>query len=181
MVRRRTPLRAHPAYTRFVNRRLGRLLAAWAYRRGLSPNAVTGISAAFTSTAVVLLAALAPSWSLGWLARLLLVLGYAWDSADGQVARLTGTGSSAGEWLDHMVGATEVVSLPLALLLGTHHAGLPDAWLLVPLANAVVGSVLFFDHPHRAAPPSARGPVDRRDGWAHRGCAPAGRVCCRSG
>ena len=37
--------RSAPAYSRFVNRRLGRLLAAWAYRRGLSPNAVTGLSA----------------------------------------------------------------------------------------------------------------------------------------
>lgn len=136
--------RSAPAYSRFVNRRLGRLLAAWAYRRGLSPNVVTGISAAFTFTGVMLLAVLAPSWWLGWLVCLFLVIGYAWDSADGQLARLTGTGSSAGEWLDHMVDATKVVSLPLALLLGVHHVRLPDAWLLVPLANAVVSSVLFF-------------------------------------
>lgn len=136
--------RSAPAYSRFVNRRLGRLLAAWAYRRGVTPNGVTGISALFTFTGVVLLALLTPSWWLGLTVCLLLVLGYAWDSADGQVARLTGTGSPAGEWLDHMVDATKVVSLPLALLVGAHRAHVEDGWLTVPLVNAVVSSVLFF-------------------------------------
>ena len=137
--------RSAPAYSRFVNRRLGRVLAAWAYRRGLSPNAVTGISALCTFSAIALLALVPPSIVLGVAVSVLLVLGYAFDSADGQVARLTGTGSVAGEWLDHMVDATKVVTLPLALAVGIHRfTDLDAAWLLVPLANAVVGSVLFF-------------------------------------
>lgn len=137
--------RSAPAYSRFVNRRLGRLLAAWAYRRGLSPNEVTGISALFTFSALGLLALLPPTWWLGIVASVLLILGYAWDSADGQVARLTGTGSPSGEWLDHMVDATKVVALPLALMIGLYRAdAVTDAWLLVPIANAVLGSVLFF-------------------------------------
>ncbi|WP_043656017.1 CDP-alcohol phosphatidyltransferase family protein [Cellulosimicrobium cellulans] len=137
--------RSAPAYSRFVNRRLGRLLAAWAYRAGLSPNAVTAVSAGFTFSAVVLLAVLPPTWWLGITVALLLVLGYAFDSADGQVARLTGTGSAAGEWLDHIVDATKVVTLPLALLVGLYRAeAVSPSWLLVPLANAVVSSVLFF-------------------------------------
>ncbi len=57
--------RSAPAYSRFVNRRLGRLLAAWAYRAGLSPNAVTAVSAGFAFSAVVLLAVLPPTWWLG--------------------------------------------------------------------------------------------------------------------
>jgi hypothetical protein len=48
-----------PAYSRFVNRRLGRFLAALAFHAGLTPNAVTGISAAFTATGIGVLA-LAP-------------------------------------------------------------------------------------------------------------------------
>lgn len=137
--------RSAPAYSRFVNRKLGRLLAAWAYRRGLSPNEVTGISALFTFSAVALLAVLPPTWWLGIVASVLLIFGYAWDSADGQVARLTGIGSPSGEWLDHMVDATKVVALPLALMIGLYRAdAVTDAWLLVPIANAVVGSVLFF-------------------------------------
>ncbi|CAN5330190.1 CDP-alcohol phosphatidyltransferase family protein [soil metagenome] len=137
--------RSAPAYSRFVNRKLGRLLAAWAYRRGLSPNEVTGISALFTFSALALLAWLSPTWWLGIVVSVLLILGYAWDSADGQVARLTGTGSPSGEWLDHMVDATKVVALPLALMIGLYRAGaVTDTWLLVPIANAVIGSVLFF-------------------------------------
>ncbi|OIQ95596.1 CDP-alcohol phosphatidyltransferase [mine drainage metagenome] len=137
--------RSAPAYSRFVNRRLGRFLAAWAYRRGLSPNAVTGISALFTFAGIALLVACPPSGAVGVAVSLLLVLGYAFDSADGQVARLTGTGSSAGEWLDHMVDATKIVVLPLALMMGLHRFGAPsELWLLVPVANAIVGSVLFF-------------------------------------
>jgi phosphatidylglycerophosphate synthase len=137
--------RGAPAYSRFVNRRLGRLLAAWAYRRGLSPNAVTGLSALATFTGIALLALLPTSWPLGIAVSLLLVLGYALDSADGQVARLTGTGSPAGEWLDHMVDATKISTLPLALAVGLYRFdAVDDRWLLVPLVHAVSGAVLFF-------------------------------------
>jgi phosphatidylglycerophosphate synthase len=110
--------RSAPAYSRFVNRKLGRLLAAWAYGRGLTPNAVTGLSALATFTGIALLALLPPSWGLGIAVAVLLVLGYALDSADGQVARLTGTGSPAGEWLDHVVDATKISTMPLALAVG---------------------------------------------------------------
>ncbi|WP_024285429.1 CDP-alcohol phosphatidyltransferase family protein [Cellulomonas sp. KRMCY2] len=137
--------RSAPAYSRFVNRRIGRLLAAWAYRTGLSPNAVTGISALFTFTGIALLVLRPPSWGLGATVSACLVLGYGFDSADGQVARLTGTGSPAGEWLDHMVDATKVSALPLALTVGLHRFDVvDDVWLLVPLVGAVVGAVLFF-------------------------------------
>ncbi|GIG38663.1 CDP-alcohol phosphatidyltransferase family protein [Cellulomonas phragmiteti] len=138
--------RSAPAYSRFVNRRIGRVLAAWAYRRGLSPNAVTGISALCTFSAVALLALVAPSTLVGVVVSVLLVLGYAFDSADGQVARLTGTGSAAGEWLDHMVDATKIVTLPIALGIGMYRFDVveDDLWLLVPLLHVVAGSVYFF-------------------------------------
>lgn len=115
--------RSAPAYSRFVNRRLGRVLAAAAHRAGLSPNQVTAVSAVHTFTAIALLALLAPSGWLGVLVSVLLVLGYAWDSADGQVARLTATGSPAGEWLDHVVDSVKVVALPVAVAVGLLRAG----------------------------------------------------------
>jgi len=137
--------RSAPAYSRFVNRRLGRLIAAAAYRAGMSPDAVTGVSALLTFTGIALVAALPPSWGQAVAVVALLVLGYAFDSADGQVARLTGTGSPAGEWLDHVVDATKVVVLPLAVGVGWFvHDAVPQAWLVVPLVAAVAGSVLFF-------------------------------------
>ena len=165
--------RSAPAYSRYVNRRLGRVLAAWAYGRRLSPNAVTGISALFTLGGIGALAALPPAWWVGLLVAGCLVVGYAFDSADGQVARLSGTGSSAGEWLDHMVDATKVSLLPLALTVGLFRAdAVPVVWLLVPLLNAVVGAVLFFGmilteqmrraHGVRSAAPVRRGGPDLR-------------------
>jgi len=137
--------RGAPAYSRFVNRRLGRFAAAWALRRGLTPNAVTGLSALATFAGIALLALVPPAWWSGFLVATLLVVGYALDSADGQVARATRTGSAQGEWLDHMVDATKIAAMPLALGVGLYRfTDVDDRWLLIPLLNAVVGSVLFF-------------------------------------
>jgi phosphatidylglycerophosphate synthase len=134
-----------PAYSRFVNRRAGRVLAALAYRAGLTPNAVTGISAVFTFTGIALLALLPPSAGLGPGVAALLLVGYAFDSADGQLARLRGGGSLVGEWLDHIVDSAKVASLHLVLLVGLYRFDVvPDRWLLVPLAYSAVWSVLFF-------------------------------------
>lgn len=137
--------RSAPAYSRFVNRRIGRYLAAAAYRAGLSPNAVTAISAVWTFLAIALLVAFPPSWLLGVAVAVLLLLGYAFDSADGQVSRLQGTSSPAGEWLDHMVDACKVSTMPLALAVGFFRFNVTSpTWLLVPVAFAIVSAVLFF-------------------------------------
>jgi len=137
--------RGAPAYSRYVNRRLGRYFAAAAFGVGLTPNAVTAISAVCTFTGIGLLLVLAPSWGLGIAVSLCLVVGYALDSADGQLARLTGMGSPAGEWLDHMVDSVKTSVLPLALLVALYRFEAVDqVWLLVPLGSAVVATVLFF-------------------------------------
>lgn len=137
--------RGAPAYSVYINRRLGRVFAAVAYRWGLSPNQVTGVSASFTFTGIALLALVAPSWWLGILVWLLLALGYAWDSADGQVARLTGKGSIAGEWLDHFVDAIKIMTMHLAVAVGLYRfADVPDWVLLIPLAYSAVAGVTFF-------------------------------------
>jgi phosphatidylglycerophosphate synthase len=138
--------RGAPAYSRFVNRRLGRLLAAAAFCLGWTPNAVTALSAACTLTGIALLALVPASGLSGVLVAACLVLGYALDSADGQLARLCGGGSPAGEWLDHMVDSVKIASLHLALLVGLYRFE-PlgrTAWLLVPLGFSVVSVVLFF-------------------------------------
>jgi phosphatidylglycerophosphate synthase len=141
----KTAARGAPAYSRYVNRRLGRLFAAAAVRAGLRPNAVTAISAVFTFAGITLLVLFPPSGALGISVALCLVTGYALDSADGQVARMQGSGSPAGEWLDHMVDAIKTSVLPLALAVGLYRFGAADhSWLLVPLGAAVVSAVLFF-------------------------------------
>ncbi|MGV9194807.1 CDP-alcohol phosphatidyltransferase family protein [Microbacterium sp. MC2] len=128
-----------------MNRRVGRLLAVLAYRLGLSPNQVTLVSAVFTFSGIALIAfGPVAVWS-GVVAWLLLALGYAWDSADGQVARLRSGGSLAGEWLDHFVDSVKISALHLAVLVGLSRViELPVGWLTVPLLFTVVANATFF-------------------------------------
>ena len=137
--------RGGPPYSIFVNRPMGRVLAALAFTAGLTPNQVTALSAVATFVGVGLLAAAPASYVTGVVVCVLLVLGYALDSADGQLARLRGGGSLQGEWLDHTVDSVKVVTVHLAVLVTFFlHLGLPTAWLLVPLVFAVASSVHFF-------------------------------------
>lgn len=135
-----------PAYSRFVNRRAGRVLAAVSYRLGLTPNIVTAVSALFSFTAIGVLIVAEPSWTTGILITLGLALGYALDSADGQLARLRGGGSTSGEWLDHMVDATKITSLHMAVLISAYRFFdlASDGLLLIPIGFAVVANVSFF-------------------------------------
>jgi phosphatidylglycerophosphate synthase len=133
-----------PAYSRFVNRPFGRVLAALAFHRGLTPDAVTGLSAVCTFAGLAVVALVPHTWATGVLVAALLVLGYALDSADGQLARLRGGGSPAGEWLDHAVDSAKVVAVHLCVLVGLYRTGeLDPAWLLVPLGYAVVAVTHF--------------------------------------
>ncbi|GAA1851426.1 CDP-alcohol phosphatidyltransferase family protein [Microlunatus capsulatus] len=134
-----------PAYSLYVNRPLGRVFAAAAFQVGMTPNQVTCVSALATFSGIVWLAAGAPTWLTGIGVCLLLVLGYALDSADGQLARLRGGGSPAGEWLDHMFDAAKNSMLHLAvLIIAFRHFDLALGWLLVPIAFTVVTAVMFF-------------------------------------
>ena len=134
-----------PAYSRYINRRLGRYFAAMAYTARMTPNHVTAVSAVCTFGAIVLLVAVRPSVTSSATICVLLVLGYALDSADGQLARLTGTGSMAGEWLDHTVDAFKVGSIHLAVLVcWWRFYELDQVWLLIPLVFQVLATVHFF-------------------------------------
>jgi phosphatidylglycerophosphate synthase len=139
------PGRGAPPYSRWVNRRLGRYLAAAAFVLRLTPDQVTVISACFTFAALVLAIVLTPAWWLGVLVAVLLLIGYALDSADGQLARLRGGGSKAGEWLDHVVDATKIGVLHSAVLISFYRfSGERGLVLIVPLAFMVAAFVFFF-------------------------------------
>jgi phosphatidylglycerophosphate synthase len=99
-----------PAYLRWVNRGLGRRAAALAYVARSTPNQVTAVSGLLSLAGMLVLALAEASVVAAVVAAALLLAGYALDSADGQLARLTGSGSVAGEWLDHVIDA---VRLPL--------------------------------------------------------------------
>lgn len=132
-------------YSRYVNRPFGRVLAAAAYRAGLSPNQVTAVSALCSYGAIAAVALAEPSWALGFAVYAGLVVGFALDSADGQLARLRGTSGPAGEWLDHMVDCAKITALHAAVLITFYrHFELPaEGWLLLPLGFQLV-SVLIY-------------------------------------
>lgn len=134
-----------PAYSRFVNRPMGRHLAAISYALGLTPNGVTGLSALCTATGLSIIALASPSIISSVLAAAALVLGYALDSADGQLARLRGGGSAAGEWLDHVVDAVKTAALHVVVLICWYRFyPVQENWYLVPLAFVIVDCSLFF-------------------------------------
>ncbi|MCX5011610.1 CDP-alcohol phosphatidyltransferase family protein [Streptomyces sp. NBC_00555] len=143
------PAKGVSLYSRFVNRPIGRYLAAGSYALGLTPNQVTLISAAFSFAAAAAVALAAPSWGLGIAVWAALAVGFAFDSADGQLARLRGSGSAAGEWLDHVVDCAKLTALHSCVLIAFYR--FPDAygtgsdgWLLVPLGFQFAAIVTFF-------------------------------------
>lgn len=133
-------------YSRYVNRPVGRVLAAGAYRVGMTPDQVTLVSAAFSYGGIAALAAAAPSWGVGVVVWAALVVGFAFDSADGQLARLLGAGGAAGEWLDHVVDCVKITAVHAAVLVTFYrHFALPgEGWLLVPLGFQLAAVTIFF-------------------------------------
>jgi len=139
-----------PLYSRVINRPAGRVLAAVAHRVGMTPDQVTLLSACCTYLAVVLIAVWAPSVVAAVLTSLLLMVGYALDSADGQLARLRHGGSRAGEWLDHVADVIKLSTIHAAIAISLFRFSLDDlagpAVLLVPLAFGAVQTIHFFSY-----------------------------------
>lgn len=131
-------------YSRFVNRPVGRVLAAASFVLRLTPNQVTLGSAIATVLGLALLVAVPPTPGSALGVALLLMLGFALDSADGQLARLMGLGSPAGEWLDHVVDAGKMVAVHGAVLIAVYRfTDAASGWYLVPLAFQVIAVVTF--------------------------------------
>jgi phosphatidylglycerophosphate synthase len=138
--------RGAAGYTRWINRPLGRRVAALAYLRGLVPNQLSMANATLTAAAFVLIATVRPSTTTSIATALVLLCGYIFDSADGQLARLSGGGSPAGEWLDHVLDAAKctAVHCVVAIAWFRFYDLKHEALLLLPLAYCVVNSSFFF-------------------------------------
>lgn len=135
-----------PPYTRYLNRPMGRRLAAGAAVRGMTPNQVTGWSLACSVLAMAVLALVPAHPLLGLGVAALMVLGYALDSADGQLARLQRSGGPAGEWLDHVTDQFRQGVVHAAVLVYLLRSAPELQWwaILVPLAFGSVVSTRFF-------------------------------------
>lgn len=134
-----------PAYLRYVNRPIGGRLAALAYAADLTPTQVTVLSAvcSFAGIAVLLLAA--PTVPVGIAVAALLLVGYALDSADGQLARIRGGGSKAGEWLDHVVDMAKLSSLHSVVAISVlRFFDVPRLNLAIPLVFGVANATQFL-------------------------------------
>lgn len=134
-----------PAYTRWVNRRGARRVAAAGFALGLTPNAITGISALLSALGIAVLVTLPSMPGVGPAVAVLLAAGYLFDSADGQLARLSGTSSRSGEWLDHVVDAFRTPAIHLAVVVAAwRHDVVFPALALIGLVFALVVSGQFM-------------------------------------
>ncbi|PXW35307.1 UNVERIFIED_CONTAM: CDP-alcohol phosphatidyltransferase-like enzyme [Williamsia faeni] len=140
------PARGTAAYSRLVNRPLARYVAAAGATVQMTPNQATVVSAFLSGTGIVLIAVMAPVWWSGIIVALLLAAGYVMDSVDGQLARLRGSGSKSGEWLDHTVDCFKTATLHLAVLIAWFREPpvTGDFILLIPLGFEVVATVTYF-------------------------------------
>lgn len=139
------PAQGVPAYMRWVNRRGARVIAALGYQLRWTPNQVTAISACLSVAGMLVLIFAPFAVSTGVLAAVLLALGFLFDSADGQLARVSKLSSKSGEWVDHVVDAfrSPLVHVAVAIAVTAHEG--PYSWLaLVALGYSVVTSGQFL-------------------------------------
>ena len=128
-----------PVYTLYVNRPAGRVIAAALRNTRFRPNHVTFAGAVLTYGSLLWLAFGAGSGPEFALAGAALAAGFILDSADGQLARLQGSSSKLGEWLDHVLDSGRIV-----VLHGAVFCFLLRATTIPPLQLAVLCGVFLF-------------------------------------
>jgi phosphatidylglycerophosphate synthase len=135
-----------PAYLRFVNRKAGGLLAAAGFALRLTPTQVTLLSSACSFLGIAVLILHRSTVLTGVVVSLLLLLGYALDSADGQLARVRGGGTKAGEWLDHVTDVAKISTLHSAVAIAVlRYFELRSLlYLAVPVIFLVANVTQFF-------------------------------------
>lgn len=122
----------------------GAVMAFMASRVGLTPNQLTLTSGLLVLVAMVALLVLGFGSLVGALSVFfLMVVSYALDCADGQLARATGQCSKYGAWLDHVVDAGKifVVHGSVGWLLISEIAA---HWCFLAMLINMGGSVLYF-------------------------------------
>ena len=153
-----------PPYTRFVARPLGRRLAAMAAILRLTPNGVTALSLLWWALGLALLCLAEPSTWVGVAVAVVLLVGDALDSADGQLARLARRDGPVGAWVDRLADQLRSVTVHLAVLIWLYRYAelatplpylLPLGWVIVGTAMAT-GQVRRHGHSTAASDPATR-------------------------
>jgi phosphatidylglycerophosphate synthase len=130
-------------------RRVGIVLAHAARLLGLSPNAVSVLAGIVGGIGGALLVA----DRYVWLGLALTVLFGAMDSADGQLARMTGRTSEFGRLLDGLAGYVQTGAAYIALVIRMVHGGDPLWWALALGALGGIATAIhaqMYDY-HRTA------------------------------
>jgi hypothetical protein len=120
-------------------RRIARALAPTRVR----PNMVTIASASFFLAATALVALAAPTWPTNALAASALALALVLDTADGHLARLQGTTSEFGRWLDVWLDECCDMALHAAIAWSVYTRTGSPSWLLIGMIYAI-GKYVFF-------------------------------------
>jgi hypothetical protein len=118
-------------YTTFAVSPWSKYIAWGAARRALTPNQVTAASLGVALLAAGCFAAGSRPWYV--VGAVLLQLSFGLDCADGQLARLTGTFSDLGGWLDAMFDRLKEYVVYAGLAIGSTRTG-NDVWLLAVTA-----------------------------------------------
>jgi len=105
--------------TRNVSYRIGAVLALISSRMGITPNMISVLSACITLLSAVVAVYFGQGyWVAGVVLLVGLQLGYAFDCADGPLARVTGQGSSFGALSDKLADLSSGILLPCILVYG---------------------------------------------------------------
>jgi phosphatidylglycerophosphate synthase len=126
-----------------------RALARWLAPTRVRPNAVTLAAALLMLTAGGLVSSGASDLATRLTIATLLALGLVLDTADGHLARLQGTSSAFGRWLDAVLDEVCDMALHAAVAWAAYAATGQAAWLLAGMAYAM-GKHLFLEAGHLA-------------------------------
>ncbi len=106
-------------FSEAISQRIGAIFAAWAYRLGLPPTALTlanlAVGLAVSATVVGYAHHASPGWPVGVLALVGWQIAYALDCADGQLARVSGRTSPAGARVDVLCDVAAQIALVTAI------------------------------------------------------------------
>ena len=120
-----------------------RLLARWLRPTRVRPNAVTLASGGLMIAAAVAVATVpANSWLGRAFAASVLAMALVLDTADGHLARLQGTASEFGRWLDANLDELGDMSLHAAIAWSAFSRDANPAWLVVGMVYAM-GKYLY--------------------------------------
>ncbi|MEV5706097.1 CDP-alcohol phosphatidyltransferase family protein [Actinoallomurus sp. NPDC052274] len=121
----------------------GRLVVGTANRTSITPNQITwgALFLGLGSAGCFLMA----DWKWLVLGAVLYHLSFVLDCMDGKIARLKGTGTVLGGWLDYVFDRIRVLTCTLALMWGQYRATDKEIYLLLGVAVVFLDMLRYVD------------------------------------